>query len=226
MAYYERNLPHWHPEGKSVFITWRLHGSLPAHFLRDLKDEPQSTSGRKFRKANAELDRACHGPLWLKNERVAGAVVATIKRGDELLGQYRLHAFVVMANHVHVLIDPLLPLKRIMDGLKGVSARESNRILGRTGSRFWQDESFDHWVRNGKEFERIRAYIERNPVTAGLVERPEDWPWSSATSRVTASETESTQPELSARHAQGEPSTHRESQKQTHDRRTPAQAQD
>ncbi len=188
MAYYERNLPHWHPEGKSVFVTWRLHGSLPAHFLRDLKDEPQSTSGRKFRKADAELDRACHGPLWLKDERAASAVVATIKRGDSPLGQYRLHAFVVMANHVHVLIDPYLPLKRIMDGLKGVSAREANKILSRTGRRFWQDESFDRWVRNGSEFERIRAYIERNPVTAGLVERPEDWPWSSATSRDTAQE--------------------------------------
>jgi hypothetical protein len=52
--------------------------------------------------------------------------------------------------------------------------------IGFTGSYFWQDESFDHWVRNPAEWEKIRTYIERNPVSAGLVARPEDWPWSSA----------------------------------------------
>jgi hypothetical protein len=49
--------------------------------------------------------------------------------------------------------------------------------------RFWEDESFDHWVRDEAELVRIRTYIERNPVTAGLVERAEDWPWSSAAKR-------------------------------------------
>jgi putative transposase len=186
MTYYQRNLPHWLPEGETVFLTWRLHGSLPASFLRDLKDQSQASAGRKFRKAEAELDRARHGPLWLKDGRVAEVVVNTINRGAAALGQYRLHAFVVMANHVHVLIDPWLPLKRITDGLKGVSAREANKILRRTGRRFWQDESFDRWVRSSKEFERIRAYIEWNPVTAGLVVRPEHWPWSSATLRASA----------------------------------------
>lgn len=45
---------------------------------------------------------------------------------------------------------------------------------------FWQDESYDHWVRSGEEFERIVRYIEANPVRAGLLERVEDWRWSSA----------------------------------------------
>lgn len=85
-----------------------------------------------------------------------------------------------MPNHVHVLIGPKTSLARITNGIKGVSARDANRILGRQGKRFWQDESFDHWVRSAAEFERIRAYIEHNPVSAGLVARPEDWPWSSA----------------------------------------------
>jgi REP-associated tyrosine transposase len=75
---------------------------------------------------------------------------------------------------------PIAPLSQITNGVKGVSARDANRILGRVGKKFWQDESFDHWVRNAKQFDRIRAYIEWNPVAAGLVRRPEDWRWSSA----------------------------------------------
>lgn len=180
MTYYERNLPHWHPDGKAIFLTWRLHGSLPHSFLRSLKDNPHATAGQLFRKADTMLDRAEHGPLWLKNERVATCVTNAIEWGADKLAHYRLHAFVVMANHIHLLIDPLVPVQRITNGLKGVSARDANRILGRVGKRFWQDESFDRWVRNGPKFERIRTYIERNPVAARLVPKPEDWPWSSA----------------------------------------------
>jgi len=90
---------------------------------------------------------------------------------------------VVMANHVHLLIEPSVPLARITKVLKGFTARRANQLLGRTGERFWQEESYDHWVRNEQEFYRIAAYIERNPVAAGLVEKPEDWAWSSARSR-------------------------------------------
>ncbi len=183
MAYYERNLPHWHPDGKTIFLTWRLYDSLPRSFLRSLKEDPHASAGQRFRKADATLDRAEYGPLWLEDERVAARVMHAIEWGANSLGHYRLHAFVVMANHIHLLIDPIVSLPRITNGLKGVSAREANRILGRVGGRFWQDESFDHWVRNGKEFEKIRTYIERNPVAAGLVAKPEDWPWSSATER-------------------------------------------
>ena len=91
-----------------------------------------------------------------------------------------LIAYVVMPNHVHILLEPLASLRKITLGIKGASAREANRALRRTDKAFWQDESFDHWVRNGAQFERIRGYIEQNPVKAGLVATAEDWPWSSA----------------------------------------------
>jgi REP element-mobilizing transposase RayT len=103
-------------------------------------------------------------------------------RGEKPLAQYLLHAYVIMPNHVHLLITPRLPLSRIMRGIKGVSARDANRILERRGKAFWQDESYDHWVRDEEEFGKIRFYIEHNPVSAGLVKRPEDWKWSSASS--------------------------------------------
>jgi len=128
---------------------------------------------------DAELDKGSTGPLWLRDPKIASLVEDTIFRGDELK-QYQLDAYVVMPNHVHALLWPWIPMDRVTGGIKGVSARNANATLGRTGQHFWEDESFDHWVRSGRELERIRTYIERNPVTAGLVERPEDWPWSSA----------------------------------------------
>jgi REP-associated tyrosine transposase len=120
------------------------------------------------------------GPLWLKDPRIASCVVEAIYLGDDRLRFYVLHAFVVMPNHVHLLITPNVPVPRLMNGLKGVTARKANSILRRNGKHFWQDESFDHWVRGPAEFDRIRAYIECNPVSAGLVRKPMDWPWSSA----------------------------------------------
>ena len=176
--FYQRNLPHWQPGECSVFITWRLFGSLPAGFaqhLRKLAKEP----GKQFLAADRKLDEACVGPSWLRDSEIACCAEDAIKRGAEL-GQYVLRAYVIMPNHVHILLDPLLPLRRITSGVKGVSARHSNLKLGRTGKPFWQDESFDHWIRNPGQFLRTRNYIENNPVKAGLCKNPQNWPWSSA----------------------------------------------
>ena len=85
-----------------------------------------------------------------------------------------------MPNHVHAVIQPCVPVARITKSIKGFTAREANQILGRTGERFWQDESYDHWIRNETEWNRIVRYTALNPVAAGLVETAEQWPWSSA----------------------------------------------
>jgi len=90
-----------------------------------------------------------------------------------------------MPNHVHLLMKPKMDLRRIMNGIKGATAKAANEILGRRGKPFWQDESFDHWVRTEKEFGNIFRYIEWNPVSAGLAQRPEDWVWSSAGKGIT-----------------------------------------
>ena len=182
MSYYERNLPHWHPEGRTIFITWRLHGSLPRGFVKRLENL-HSDPGKQFLAADQQLDKAATGPRWLRDPQIAGYVEDALIRGAEL-GHYVLHAYVVMPNHVHVLLDPLAPLRRITGGIKGVSARDANGSLGRVGKPFWQDESFDHWIRNSAQFERVRSYIEQNPVKAGLVAKPEAWQWSSAHRQV------------------------------------------
>jgi putative transposase len=182
MTYYQRNLPHWHPEGRAIFLTWRVWGSLPQVFLRDM-EKLRSDPARQFLAVDQMLDAGLTGPHWLSDPTVADHVVATLVRGREL-GRYRLQSYVVMSNHVHILIYPLVPLARITNGIKGVSAHEANAILKRKGKHFWQDESFDHWIRNDVQFERARKYIERNPVKAGLVTTPEEWRWSSAYKRA------------------------------------------
>ena len=84
-----------------------------------------------------------------------------------------------MANHVHILIYPKAELPRITRAVKNYSAREANKTLGRSGLPFWKDESYDHWVRDDEELNKIVRYIEFNPVAAGLVTKPEEWRWSS-----------------------------------------------
>jgi REP element-mobilizing transposase RayT len=180
VAFYKRNLPHWHPESKCIFLTWRLYGSLPAGFARGLRLNQKPEPGETFRLAETLLDCATGGPLWLKNPAVADAVLETLLQGASEFRRYDLHAYSVMANHVHVLLTPLARVRNITRALKGITAQACNRILRRTGQRFWQDESFDHWVRNEGQFVRVKNYIEHNPVKAGLVAKAEDWPWSSA----------------------------------------------
>ncbi len=136
--------------------------------------------GRAFVLFDEQLDRAAYGPTWLREPAVADLVVNALWYGDEELNLYRLSRYVVMSNHVHMLFWPQVLLPRITRTIKGFTAREANRLLGRIGMPFWQAESFDHWVRNEGEFNRIAHYIEQNPVKAGLVKSAEDWPWSSA----------------------------------------------
>jgi hypothetical protein len=106
-----------------------------------------------------------------------------------------------MSNHVHVVFTPLAmqssrtdvansaentaqtkglcynPLSSIMQSLKGYTARKANLLLGRSGA-FWQQESYDHVVRNASEWQRIITYVLNNPVKVGLVDRWEKWQWS------------------------------------------------
>jgi len=178
MSYYERTLPHWQPEGRSLFLTWRLSGTLPKPVLEALRRSKTTEMGKRFREFDIELDAGKFGPLWLKAPAVAEIVVKELKSAEER-GLYALQAWVVMPNHVHVLFEPKSPMAQITKAVKGRSARQANLVLGRTGKYFWQDESFDHWIRDEAEFAKIKKYIERNPVVAGLVAKETDWSWSS-----------------------------------------------
>ncbi|MBZ5584197.1 MAG: transposase [Acidobacteriia bacterium] len=175
MTFYRRHLPHWQPDGKYLFITWRLEGSLPRE-----QTPAHISTGRAFAWFDGKLDEARSGPTWMKRQDIAQIVADSIRYAANELSYCELAAYVVMPNHVHMLALPMIAAGKLLDSIKAYSARQANLILGRTGEPFWAHESYDHWVRNRGEFERIRGYIERNPVRAGIVANPQDYPWSSA----------------------------------------------
>jgi REP element-mobilizing transposase RayT len=138
-----------------------------------------TTEGKRFALFDQQLDYARSGPSWLASPRVAACVVYTLFTAEKWKS-CDLFAWVVMSNHVHVLLKPHKPLREVTRAIKSMSARQANVILSKTGQPFSQDESYDHWVGNDREFEHITQYIERNPVRAGLVQSVDEWPWSSA----------------------------------------------
>lgn len=194
--YYERHLPHQIPEKYPIFLTWNLKGAMPRNVWRMLQRERrrlekipprigESPKDRKIREdklifvmGDRALDRATDGPMHLKDPAAAKFVEDSILFG--VPERYALFAWCVMSNHVDVLLTLLWALKDVTHGIKGYTVLQINRLQEARGRVFWQDESYDHWARDDDEMQRIIAYIENNPVVAGLCEKPEDWPWSSA----------------------------------------------
>jgi REP element-mobilizing transposase RayT len=177
MKHYERRLPHWDAIGQPIFVTFRLHGSLPAGRVF----APATVNnGRAFVVMDRILDTASTGPKFLGIPAIAELMVACLKDGERRFHRYELHSYVVMPNHVHLLVTPQVPATKWLGPLKGFSAHEANLRLGRTGKPFWQNESHDHLVRSDDEFGRIRRYIENNPAKAGLVAAAENFERSSA----------------------------------------------
>jgi len=175
VSYHRRKLPHLYPPGATLFVTWRLFGSVPRSAVPG-----NPSSGKAFLLGDRELDRAASGPLWLKDPRIAQTVRQALKRGEHDFHLYDLLAWAIMPNHVHVVFQPFRELPEVTRWIKGSTARAANLLLGRTGQPFWQYESYDHCVRDSLELNRVIRYVERNPVAAGLVQAIEDWQWSSA----------------------------------------------
>ncbi|MEX2261754.1 MAG: transposase [Bryobacteraceae bacterium] len=171
-----RRLPHLDVIGQPLFVTFRLHDSLPAH-----RPFPAAhlTSGQAFVTMDRVLDQARCGPTFLRQPAIAQLVLDAIEYGAEI-GHYEMHSWVIMPNHVHLLLTPHVSVSKLLGSLKAATAKRANLLLRRTGRPFWQDESYDHLVRSGEEFRRIQRYIANNPVTAGLATRPEEYAWSSA----------------------------------------------
>jgi len=157
------HLPHWNNSGAAQFLTWRLAGSLPVERTADV----WTSEGAKFVALDRLLDARASGPDWLGRDDVAEAVASVLLAGPSL-GFYELGSWVLMPNHVHVLMRPLVELERVVRGVKATSARAANRVLGRSGA-LWSRDYFDRQVRDSVEEARIVRYIEGNPVKAGVV---------------------------------------------------------
>jgi REP element-mobilizing transposase RayT len=183
-------LPHWDFADSVQAITFRLADSLPMEVVkrwkRELNEMLPSTDQEESQKAQAELRRriadyedAGHGECLLAIPDHAFIVQNQLK---EFHGsKYKLIEWCVMPNQVHALIKLLdeTPLHETIKGWKAISAVQINRLSGRRGS-LWMVDYHDRYIRDMDHFLNAKAYIRRNPVKAGLCEKPEDWPWSSA----------------------------------------------
>jgi putative transposase len=175
---WRRRLPHWVPEDSIVFVTWRLAGTLPQAAPELEIRDPRP--GKIFLFRDRQLDRSPLGPRWLEDPQIATLFVDALLHGESVRRAYELIAWVVMPNHVHLVLKPNRRLSEIMRWLKTATATRANRLLGKRADAFWQREYFDRWIRSNKELVAVVAYVEANPVAAGLAACPQEWPWSSA----------------------------------------------
>src|SRR5437867_6066800 len=176
-------LPHFEGGEIPQTITFRLFDSLPRSLAKKWRDElahlPENEAeAEQRRRIEAFLDRG-EGAAWMNDPRVADMVQQGLLFFDG--DRYGLHSWVVMPNHVHALFTPRGPweLSDVLHSWKSFTSKECNKILRRRGV-FWQKENFDRYVRDDRHYENAVAYIENNPVKAGLCQKPEDWPWGSA----------------------------------------------
>jgi 1-hydroxy-2-methyl-2-(E)-butenyl 4-diphosphate synthase len=181
-------LPHWRIRGATYAVTFRVKDSLPASVLKDyereksilleqIKQEKQYAGSRDatdcLRKLHAEIQaltetiiepalHAAEGPQPLADRAIADMMVRALKHFDG--ERYDLFAWSVMPNHVHALITPHegQELENILQALKTHTAKEANRILEKSGT-FWQEEYYDHIVRDGEDLRHQVRYILRNP---------------------------------------------------------------
>ncbi len=184
-------LPHWTLAIGGIYaVTYRLADSLPRlvleGFLRErdalaasqAQRDEQLTQEEEQRLAHLHSERieayldAGNGSCWLRQPEIATCVVGNLQYFNGT--RYRLHAWCIMPNHVHVLVEPLPghTLRELVHSWKSYTAKSANRILCRSGD-FWQPEYYDHLIRDDADYRHAVRYIEQNPWKAGFI----DWRW-------------------------------------------------
>lgn len=187
---WRRHLPHWEQSGCTYFVTFRTADSIPAEKLNQWKserdkferDHPNPWSDVEWRVYRSEfLDRIerwsdrGYGACLLRRPDlrriVADALECFNERPESQSSRYQLGDWVIMPNHVHLLVRPLPPwtLGQLIHSWKSFTAKAINKAIGGSGT-FWPDERFDHLVRRPESLEKFVAYIANNPGKAGLRE--------------------------------------------------------
>jgi type I restriction enzyme R subunit/putative DNA methylase len=199
-SWYSRGyVPHFDAPGTVQHITFHLADSLPVEAvdrmqlqLENLSESEQKIEQRK--RINDLLDMG-HGSCLLRISECARIVEESLFFGDEK--RYLLLAWVIMPNHVHVLIEqlPLWPLGKVVQSWKRHTTRQIKLYMKSAAmalekeaeynsaipeSVIWQREYWDRYIRNSQHYETAIYYIENNPVKAALCDSPADWPWGSA----------------------------------------------
>jgi putative transposase len=171
-------LPHFDNPGVIQFLNYRLADAMPETrrsewmALFEIDDDL-----KRYEKIESYLDQG-RGNCELGNVLAASIVQENWLRLDGK--EYRMLAWCVMPNHVHLLVEMWeKPQARLIRNWKGYTARHINRVLGRTG-QLWQEDYWDRYIRDDAHYRKVIRYIEMNPVKAGLVQSPQEWPFSSA----------------------------------------------
>ncbi len=188
-GWYSRGyLPHLDVPQTLQSITYRLADSLPQEKLKHLNDELAHLENDQ-----REIERRTRIEQWLDSGMgccvLSHPAVALYVQNAFLHfheERYQLHAWCIMPNHVHVLIEPLTNLATIVQGWKSFTARWVLEKQGKFAlkipapNQVWMREYWDRYIRDEEHYRRAVDYIHHNPVKAGLCRTPEDWPWSSA----------------------------------------------
>lgn len=172
----QRHLPHWTQDGATYFVTFRLADSLPREKLRQWQEErAEWLRGHEEPFSEDEMEEYAR----LFGERInqwldagSGSCILAEKKNAQLVEQallhfdadrYRLGSYVVMPNHVHVLVSPTdgNALGDILHSWKSFTANELNKLTGSKGA-VWQDESYDHIVRSPEQLGFYTNYIRKN----------------------------------------------------------------
>ncbi len=193
LTVYQRHLPHWRQDGATYFVTFRLDDSLPQNKLAELAFLKAEWERRHFPSGTARESRPTlsHAALeelarpiqerverWLdqgmgscvlKQAALAALVTTSLHHFNDQ--RYELDCYVVMPNHVHAVVQPLMPdahpLEVILGSWKKHSSRRINGALNTKGD-LWQEESFDRIIRAEEHLWRVIQYLGSNPDRAGL----------------------------------------------------------
>jgi type I restriction enzyme R subunit/putative DNA methylase len=182
-------MPHFDSHHVVQHVTFHLADSLPAIVLARLEEElrtipPKRQDAERRKRIETWID-AGHGCCLLRKPVAACLLQDALLCFDGV--RYRLLAWVVMPNHVHVLFQPMenWTMARIVASWKSFTGRRLAPLLpaslgANTVHRVWDREYWDRFIRDERHLHAAREYIHNNPVKAGLVRRPEEWEWSSA----------------------------------------------
>jgi len=182
-------LPHWTLEGATYHVVFRLGDSLPADVVARYRIEREALLNAATQaganpvdlearlralfneRIEAVLDHGL-GAYWLARDNLAVLAAEVLQHFNGT--RYILHAWCIMPNHVHVIVQPQNghELPAILKSWKGFITREANRKLSRSGE-FWQPEYYDHLIRNEAELAQTAHYVKTNPSQAGL----SNWRW-------------------------------------------------
>lgn len=187
-------LPHYDSSDKYQMITYRLADSLPKGALN-----PGTTGVSPVRSDNDKLEKRKvieealdknYGSCILREPRIAKIIIAAWDFFDK--ERYDLIAYVVMPNHIHLLIKTYekYTLASIVHSWKSFTAHEIKKLLRNdlsegkaikipVSEKIWQIEYWDRFIRDDQHFKNAINYIHNNPVKAGLCKTVSDWEWSS-----------------------------------------------